>query len=204
MDKGHPLSLKDNLDEVKGELLGESRFLEQFIRLEKFVKKYKTPFLGAIALAVLLALGNAGYGVWQEYKLGKANAAYLALVKNAGDKEALADLESANPALFRLYQLHQAAAEGDLATLETLSKSEDPLVARLAAYQLASQKGDAAATAEYALRGDALLKEFTLLQQAKLAYDAGENDKAKSALSAIPFTSPLKSTATVLEHYDAR
>lgn len=198
------MSLKDNLDEVKGELLGESRFLEQFIRLEKLVKKYRLPLL---ALAGLILAGLIGKGVmgWMgDRRAASANAAYLALTENPENGEAQKELESANPALYSLYKLNAAAKSGDPAALEALTQSANPLVARLASYQLASLKGDAASMAAHSMQGDALLKEFALLQEAERHFAEGEIEKGRNVLAAIPFTSPLKSTANLLEHYGVR
>ena len=187
------MALKENLDAVKQELSTEEQFLENMIKGERFLKKYKSPIIGGVG--ILLALG-IGYGVMtsiQNSNLEASNQAYNALLKNKDDQKALAILKDKNEALYQTYLFHQAVAQSDIKALESLamSSSMDVLLKNLANYQLG--KGDNALAGSLT----ALLEGYELLK-------AGKNQEAKVKFAAIPLTSPLQNIVKNLEHYQGK
>jgi len=108
MYTGAGLSIKENLESVKNELNQEEKFFEQAVKTERFVKKYKRPLITLAGAVLVLIVGMTAYDYYQKNKIEKANAAYLALVKNSADSAAAGDLKSLSPALYDAWQLSVA------------------------------------------------------------------------------------------------
>ena len=52
------MSLKEDIDGVKQEIDNEEKFLTAFVKVEKFIKKYKIVLISAVAAIVV---GGIGY-----------------------------------------------------------------------------------------------------------------------------------------------
>lgn len=195
------MALKEDIESIKNDLIGESRFLEQYIHIENYFKKHKKKVILIIAAAVALLVGNYVLGMMEANKKLAANDAYLAYVKNPQDAAQLESIKANNPALFTLIELKKAVDTQDTTALEKLAKSEIDIVAKLAAYHLATLSGDPKKMADYTLEEKAFLKDFTSLQLAFKLYEAGRYKEAQDALKKIPFESQLKKSANHLEHY---
>ena len=50
--KERPLAIKDDIDSIKRDLSAEEQFLENAIKGERFIKKYKKLFALAVAVAI--------------------------------------------------------------------------------------------------------------------------------------------------------
>ena len=51
------MSIKENVDYVKEELNSQEKFLESFVKGERFYKKYRTLIFASIAIIVIGAIG---------------------------------------------------------------------------------------------------------------------------------------------------
>lgn len=194
------MSIKDDLNAVKQEISAEEKFLENFIKLEGFYKRYKTLILALVACIVVGIAVKLFLGYQAGQKIHNANAIYSDLQKgpNANLEEML-KLE--NPALHRAYQFQQASQQNSVAQLRSLAEGED-FIAELAGYQLASLERSASALSTIGKNSNAL-KDLALLQEAYLLLQEGKIEEGHRKLQAIEFNSPVKQMASLLEHYRA-
>ncbi len=194
------MALKDDIESIKNDLVGESRFLEQYIKIEEYFKKHKKKILTVIGIVVILLLGNYISGVMAMNKKLAANEAYLAYAQSK-DAAKLEEVKANNPALYTLLSLQKAVADKDIEALKELSGNEIKIVADLAKYHVAILSNDAKTISDYTLEEKALLKDFASLQLAYKLYTEGKQKEAKEALKKIAFESQLKKSANYLEHY---
>jgi hypothetical protein len=55
------VSLKDDIEVIKNDIVGESRFLEEYIKIEKFIKKYKKLIISIIGILIVIGIANYSY-----------------------------------------------------------------------------------------------------------------------------------------------
>ena len=194
------MALKDDIESIKNDLVGESRFLEQYIKIEDYFKKHKKKILTLVGAALILLIGNYVNNTMVMNQKLAANDAYLAYVKD-GDASKLDVIKADNPALYTLLTLKKAVADKDMDTLKALSTNDMGIIAKLAKYHLAILSGDTKTIADYTLEEQAFLKDFASLQLAYELYSEGKQKEAKDALKRIAFESQLKKSANYLEHY---
>ena len=195
------MALKDDIESIKNDLIGESRFLEQYIKIEDYFKKHKKKVVTIISVALILLIGNVVASVIESSKRDAANEAYIAYAANPTDKAQLAVIQSKNPALFTLIELKQAVADADMEKLKVLAGNENSMLAGLAKYHMAILSGDTKTIEEYALQEGSMLKDFASLQLAYTYFKEGNQKAARDTLKKIPFESQLKKSAAYLEHY---
>ncbi|MDQ1339472.1 MAG: hypothetical protein QG567_624 [Campylobacterota bacterium] len=195
------MALKDDIEYIKNDLVGESRFLEEYIKLENRFKKHKKKIFIAIGIIVVLFFGNVIFNMIKENRLYGANEAYVEYLNNPTKTNNLEIIKEKNQALYDLIMLKDAVKNSDQATLTKFSTHEDPIVSQLANYHLAVIANDASKMQEYSMKEGAILKDFVSLQLAYKLYAEGKIKEAKSILATIPFDSQLKKSAMQLEHY---
>ncbi len=189
---------------VREELSSEERFFESAVKAERFVKRYKKPL---IALAVLIVLGVGAaivYDAQKQADVEAANAALSTLQKQNGDAAAATELEKRSVALFEAWQLSSALDKGDAVALEALGASQVASVADVAAYHKAVLAEDAAALEAYALKPDALYRDFALLQLGVLLLREGRTQEAHQKLQMISEDSTLARYVKPLMHYGVK
>ena len=194
------MGIKEDIESIKDDLVGESRFLEQYIKVEAYIKKHKIKIAVIVVALIALLVGNYVMESMENARKMAANKAYLAYMQNGNEAE-LENIKDNNPALFTLLSLKKAVKEQNLENLSTLSKNDNPIIAKIARYHHVILSGDAKAMETYALEEKAFLKDFTALQLAFKLYEAGDHKGAQEALRKIPFESQLKKSAGQLEHY---
>lgn len=194
------MALKDDIESIKNDLVGESRFLEQYIKIEDYFKKHKKKILTVAGIVLVLLIGNYLSGVMEMNKKLAANEAYLEYVKTK-DASKLDVIKEKNPALYTLLSLQKAVSDKDLEGLKKLSSSDIRIVADLAKYHVAILSNDTKTIADYTMEENALLKDFASLQLAYKLYSEGKQKEARDALKKIAFESQLKKSANYLEHY---
>ena len=187
------LSIQDSINEAKKEFSSDEKMLANAFKLEKFYKKNKIKIFSVVALAVIFFGGNAVMGVIEEGKLNTANDAYLVLVKDANNAEALATLQSNNPALFELFNYKKAIENNDTTGLKTLVSSKNSIIADMSRYHLAVMEGT---SVESELYGD-----IALVNNANLLIKEGKMSEAKEQLAMIDEQSPVHNIATIIKHY---
>jgi hypothetical protein len=199
--RGYELSLKENIDAIKSELSTEEQFLESIIKIERVYKKYKKPIIAAAVTVVFVFAGYAVSNYIKKVNIKTSNEAYLTLLKNPDNKEALKVLQNKNTPLYNAYLFQKAMKEKEIQSLLSLSNGQDPIIADIAAYQSAVLKADEKKISAYSYRQNGILKNFTLLEDGYLLLKEGKIKEAKEKFSQIPHTSALKSVAINLEHY---
>lgn len=186
------MSIKDDVKYVEKSLSSDEKLLESTFKLEALYKKHKFKIWAVIVAIVLYFAGQAVMTAMQEAKLEKANEAFLTLQSKSDDASALKILQENNPALFELYSFAQAAKKQDIKALESLSKSTNAVVADSSKYTagvLSKKPVDSK-----------LYREMALLEEAYLAIEAGDTNKAKDKLELIDERSPLGVIASFLKH----
>ena len=189
------MGLTENIKAVKEEISTEEQFLEGMIKSERFLKRNKKYI---IALGVLLLAGAGGYAindVMVKDRLKASNEAYQVLLKDANNTTALETLKQKNPKLYGMFLFEKALQTGNIEALKTVAESKDnPILADVAAYQLAQLDANAIPKGEL-LSGLVLLQEgYNLLKEKKV-------EEARLKFAQIEANSPLKHVAKNLEHY---
>ncbi len=90
------MSIKENVDYVKMELSSEEKFLENFVRSERFFKKYKTLIFGIIAALIIGVIVVFVKNIVDESNKLEANIAFKKVLENSNDTQALATLKDKN------------------------------------------------------------------------------------------------------------
>ena len=187
------MSLKDDVEYVKGELGSDEKLLENAFRLERTYKKHKYKIWTLLVVLVLGFGGKAGYDAYNDYRLSEANDALLSLKKNPDDSGALQKLKSKNPKLYGLYLYSQAVKRADAKKLSSLESDGDSLLADICAYHAAVLESKAVDSRYY--------KDLSLLEKAYEAIESKKSKKAAQLLSLIAENSPVAPVARYLKHY---
>ena len=189
------MSIKENVDYVKTELSSEERFLESFVKSERFFKKYKTLIF---AFVIIIIVGIIGFfikeNLAQSNKL-KANIAFNQVLENSNNAQALATLKDKNPQLYDIALYLQAKKEAKVAQISV------PLLKELSKYQTALANKNISELDNLSMQNDFLLKEFAIFNKALLLTNEGKFNEAKTTLALIPQTSKAFELAKLLNHY---
>ncbi len=189
------MSIKDNVDFVKEELNSEEKFLEGFVKLERFYKKYK---LIIIAAVVVIVGGTIGYYVsnyFQQQTKLEANIAFNKVLENPNDKVALDLLKEKNEQLFQVAKFIQASKDGTTADIQVKFLKE------LTTYQKALSDKNIEELNKLSMNNDFLLKEFAIFNKALIQTNEGKYEDAKATLQLIPADSKVNDLVNVLKHY---
>lgn len=187
--KGYNLALKDDLSAVKQELSMQEKWIESYIKGERFIRKYKFIFLGIISFLLAYGIYSYASGVFKERNLEKANEIYLSLNKNPNDTFNLEILKNKNADLYVVFLLSNNALITDFSARakEALSLKINPLLKNILALSIHE---NSKFLGNYAK----LLEAFELLKQDKI-------EEADVLLSKIPLDSSLSEIANNLKHY---
>lgn len=189
------MSIKDNVDFVKEELNSEEKFLEGFVKVERFYKKYK---LIIIAAVVIVIGGIIGYYVSNYFKGQtklEANIAFNKVLENPNDQAALDTLEEKNKQLFQVAKFMQASKDGNTADIQVKFLKE------LTAYEKALSNKNVEQLNTLSMNNDFLLKEFAIFNKALIQTNEGKYEDAKATLQLIPADSKVNDLVNVLKHY---
>ena len=181
-----------NIADVKNELSSDEKVLENVFKLETLYKKHKIKIWGVAVALILFFGGQSVMTAMHEAKLAKANEAFLTLQSNSEDANALNTLKENNPALFELYSYAQATKAQDIKTLQSLSQSQNEVIADASKYT--------AGVLEKKPVDSKLYHELALLQEAYLAIEAGDQKGASDKLELIDERSPLAVVTGFLKH----
>ena len=189
------MSIKENVDYVKTGLSSEEKFLESFVKSERFFKKYKTLIF---AFVIIIIVGIIGFfikeNLAQSNKL-KANIAFNQVLENSNNDQALATLKDKNPQLYDIALYLQAKKEAKVAQISV------PLLKELSKYQTALANKNISELDNLSMQNDFLLKEFAIFNKALLLTNEGKFNEAKTTLALIPQTSKAFELAKLLNHY---
>ena len=189
------MSIKENVDYVKTELSSEEKFLENFVRSERFFKKYKTLIFAFITIIIVAPIGFLIKNKINESNKFEANIAFNKVLENSNDAKALADLKEKNKELYNVALYLQTKNELKLADINV------PLLKELAKYQTAMANKSITELDNVSMQNDFLLKEFAVFNKALLLANEGKFNEAKTTLALIPQTSKAFELAKLLNHY---
>ena len=187
------LSLKDEVEYVKGSLNSDEKILENAFKLERIYKKHKIKIWATVAALTLFLGGSVVMQAYQDSKMNAANEALLTLQTNPDDASALSSLKDNNIKLYELFSYSEASKNKDIKALETLSSSDDALVADLSKYHAGILDSKVVDSKYY--------QELVLVEEAFVALKSGTKDLAKQKLALIGENSPVSNTARLLKHY---
>lgn len=189
------MSLKENVDFVKQELNSEEKFIESFVKVERFYKKYKKALIAAVAIIVI---GSIGYTVKNSINASnkaQANVAFNKILTDVNDKEALATLKDTSLRLYNVALYLQAKAENK--ELEVNAR----YLSHLLEYDKALQTSDVEKLNSLSMQNDFLLKEFALFNKALIFTQQEKYEDARQTLKLIKQDSKVSDLVTLLNHY---
>ena len=187
------MSIKDEIKEVKEEFTADEQMLMSAFKLEKFYKKHKIKIF-SIIVVLLLAFSISQISKFiEESRLNSANEAYLTLLKDSKNSEALNILKEKNPILFELYSYNRAVKNGNLKELESLKKSKNSTIADISNYHLAVMKQIDASSKLY--------NDMAIVNNANLLIKQGKMVEARNQLALIDEKSPLYNISKIIKHY---
>ena len=107
------MSLKENAKYVKEELNSEEKFLEGFVRVERFYKKNKLIVIAAVVIVIGSIIGLYVTKSIQDKNKLEANIAFNKVLENPKDADALNILKEKNIQLYQVAQFMQGLKEGN-------------------------------------------------------------------------------------------
>lgn len=188
------MSIKENVDYVKNELSSEEKFLENFVKGERFFKKYGTLIFTFIAIAILVTIGMLVKQKIEESNKLEANIAFNKFLENADEKE-LFIIKDKNEKLYEIALFLKAKRENKT------SEVNIPMLKELSKFQQSTTNKNLEELNTLSMQNDFLLKEFAIFNKALLLSNDGKYEEAKEALKQIPQTSKASEFANLLNHY---
>lgn len=187
------MGLKDNLKAVKNELNTEEQFIENFIKGERFIRKYKFYISAIVIILVAWFAGNFIISKINNYKTKEANEIYANLIQDPSNKNLLEQLKNKNTNLYTIFllkeninDLNNTAFQNELKQIYNNAQT-NTLLKNIIALSL----GDKSI---FLKNYDKLLEAYKLLEQNKI-------EEANVLLSQIKENSSLNQIAKNLKHY---
>lgn len=187
------MGLKDNLKAVKNELNTEEQFIENFIKGERFIRKYKFYISAVVIILVAWFAGNFIISKINDYKTKEANEIYANLLQDPSNKNLLEKLKNKNINLYAIFLLKEninnfnnIALQNELKQIYNNAQT-NTLLKNIIALSL----GDKSI---FLKNYDKLLEAYRLLEQNKI-------EEANILLSQIKENSSLNQIAKNLKHY---
>ena len=189
------MSLKENVNYVKDGLSSEEKFLEGFVKTERFYKKNKLLIIAAIVIVVGGLIGLYATNYIQGQNKLEANIAFNKVLENPKDAQAMGVLKDKNEQLFQVAQYLNAVKDGKIADVQ-IKYLED-----LTKYQKALASKNTNDLNTVSMQNDFLLKEFAIFNKALIQANNGKFEDAKATLKLIPTDSKVNDLVNVLKHY---
>ncbi|PKZ29489.1 hypothetical protein CYJ41_03800 [Campylobacter ureolyticus] len=185
------MAIKDDIKDVKERIDSQGQFLENIIKSELFIKKYKKPIVGTFIVVFLAIVVYLVVDYQKEAKFKKANESYNELILNPNDKEAAKKLKSLDKNLFALFEFRQALDNNDSKKIDELSNLEDidKLLKDIISYEAGKQSGEILSSYSAFMSGYAYLKE-------------GKVEEANKEFIKISPNSGLTQIVKNLRHYN--
>ncbi|EOU4169766.1 hypothetical protein ACOJHE_000035 [Campylobacter jejuni] len=187
------MGLKDNLKAVKNELNTEEQFIENFIKGERFIRKYKFYISAVVIILVAWFAGNFIISKINDYKTKEANEIYANLIQDPSNKNLLEQLKNKNTNLYAIFLLKENINDFNNTTLQNKLKQiyNNAQTNTLLKNIIALSLGDKSI---FLKNYDKLLEAYKLLEQNKI-------EEANVLLSQIKENSSLNQIAKNLKHY---
>ncbi|AXL44802.1 hypothetical protein AEI23_01800 [Campylobacter jejuni] len=187
------MGLKDNLKAVKNELNTEEQFIENFIKGERFIRKYKFYISAVVIILVAWFAGNFIISKINDYKTKEANEIYANLIQDPSNKNLLEQLKNKNTNLYAIFLLKENIDDFNNTALQNELKQiySNTQTNTLLKNIIALSLGD---KSMFLKNYDKLLEAYKFLEQNKI-------EEANVLLSQIKENSSLNQIAKNLKHY---
>ncbi|EOI6137733.1 hypothetical protein ACMU1M_000664 [Campylobacter jejuni] len=187
------MGLKDNLKAVKNELNTEEQFIENFIKGERFIRKYKFYISAVVIILAAWFAGNFIISKINDYKTKEANEIYANLIQDPSNKNLLEQLKNKNTNLYAIFLLKENINDFNNTALQNELKQiyNNAQTNTLLKNIIALSLGDKSI---FLKNYDKLLEAYKLLEQNKI-------EEANVLLSQIKENSSLNQIAKNLKHY---
>ncbi|EHN9266216.1 hypothetical protein KJ137_001127 [Campylobacter jejuni] len=187
------MGLKDNLKAVKNELNTEEQFIENFIKGERFIRKYKFYISAVVIILVAWFAGNFIISKINDYKIKEANEIYANLIQDPSNKNLLEQLKNKNTNLYAIFLLKENINDFNNTALQNELKQiySNTQTNTLLKNIIALSLGDKSI---FLKNYDKLLEAYKFLEQNKI-------EEANVLLSQIKENSSLNQIAKNLKHY---
>ncbi len=195
------MGVKENIEFLKEEISNEEKMLEQIVKAERFYKKFKKPLIAFAAVATIGAMGYVGYEMKKEQDLIVSNEAYLKLLKDPENSEALQTLKEKNPILYAVFEFKEAVKNNDAKKLEEIASKNISIISNIAKYQAASLLRNKEKLQSYQYDQKAILKDLAILEEAFLLYEKDSVNVAREKLKNVKENSIVYPYAQFLLHY---
>lgn len=189
------MSLKDNVEYVKDELNTQEKFLENFVKTERFFKKYKKLILSLLVILVVAIIALIVMKTINEKNKIEANIAFENFLQNNKDSNALEVLKNTNKKLYEIAIFLNSKNEGKIVEVDV------PFLKELSIYQKALEENSLEKLNNVSMQNDFLLKEFAIFNKALILAQEGKIEESKTTLTLIPQTSKAYELANLLNHY---
>lgn len=187
------MGLKDNLKAVKNELNTEEQFIENFIKGERFIRKYKFYISAVVIILVAWFAGNFIISKINDYKTKEANEIYANLIQDPNNKNLLEQLKNKNTNLYAIFLLKENINDFNNTALQNELKhiynntQTNTLLKNIIALSLGGKS-------IFLKNYDKLLEAYKLLEQNRI-------EEANILFSQIKENSSLNQIAKNLKHY---
>ena len=188
------MSIKDDVNYIKNELSSEEKFLESFVKTERFFKKYKKFIFGLIILAIVGSVVFLVKTKLDEKNLYEANIALSNFLEN-GNQNSLNQLKEKNRDLYEIALYLDAKNEFKNADINLKYLKE------LLDFQVALLNSNQSELDLVSKKADFLLKDYAIFNQALILVNNQKYAEAREILGKISQDSRAFELATLLKHY---
>lgn len=192
--KARYMSIKDDVNYIKNELSSEEKFLESFVKTERFFKKYKKLIFGLIILAIVGSVVFLVKTKLDEKNLYEANIALSSFLEN-GNQNSLNQLKEKNRDLYEIALYLDAKNEFKNADINLKYLKE------LLDFQVALLNSNQSELDLVSKKADFLLKDYAIFNQALILVNNQKYAEAREILGKISQDSRAFELATLLKHY---
>lgn len=192
--KARYMSIKDDVNYIKNELSSEEKFLESFVKTERFFKKYKKLIFGLIILAIVGSVVFLVKTKLDEKNLYEANIALSNFLEN-GNQNSLKQLKEKNRDLYEIALYLDAKNEFKNADINLKYLKE------LLDFQVALLNSNQSDLDAVSKKADFLLKDYAIFNQALILVNNQKYAEAREILGKISQDSRAFELATLLKHY---
>lgn len=191
--KGFCLALKDNLKAIKTQLSTEEQFIENFIKGERFVKKYKLYLVSFIIILTLWFVVSFIMDSLKQKSIEESNLLYTQLILENGDVKKAQGLKEKNPNLYAIYLMQKLQLDPQNSQIldELKALNNDQKLNTLLQNILALNVNEKSL----------FLKDYDKILQAYELLKVGKIEEANVLLSQIKPDSSLGQIAKNLRHY---
>ncbi|MBK6303857.1 MAG: hypothetical protein IPF43_08425 [Arcobacter sp.] len=188
------MSIKDDVNYIKNELSSEEKFLESFVKTERFFKKYKKLIVVLIILAIVGSIVFLVKTKLDEKNLYEANIALSNFLEN-GNQNSLNQLKEKNRDLYEIALYLDAKNEFKNADINLKYLKE------LLDFQVALLNSNQSDLDAVSKKADFLLKDYAIFNQALILVNNQKYSEAREILGKISQDSRAFELATLLKHY---